>query len=152
MVTSLFLAELWRLSCMCVGSWPNDPAALRYHSLQLKCVFAHPCVREKTTEKVSTHTSSLLPFIFSTCLTAVVDTVPRVVATTGDCCQRAAQPPTSVCLYQAWGSLLCEECVCSFPGLVIVLWSITCWENVTSPLLQTVASWRLSLFGLFCRI
>lgn len=50
-------------------------------------------VKEETRGKVSTHTSSLLPFIFSrssdqTRLTAVVDMVPSVVADTGVCCKR----------------------------------------------------------------
>ena len=40
--------ETYRLSVL---SWPNDPATPRYYSLQLKCVFAHPCVKEKKLRK-----------------------------------------------------------------------------------------------------
>lgn len=73
-----------------VGSWPCDLAYSRCPpGLDPKSVFAHQSVRkrEKKKQRVSLHAHSLLlaPFIFSgthqTCLMAVVDTVPLVVAT-----------------------------------------------------------------------
>lgn len=101
---------------MCVGSvglMTQQSPGIPVYCLNV-CLHTH--VWETEHGRKCQHTppffSPSTPFIFSlylTCLMAVVDTVLRVVATTGDCCKRGAQPPTSVCPYQGWGSLWCEK-------------------------------------------
>lgn len=106
-----------------VGLMTRKPPGITVYGS--KCVFAHPCVRGKTLEKVSIHTSSFLPFIFSgssdqTCLTVVVDTSLRVVATTGDCCKCGAQPPTPPSVSTRHGAPCgVKNAFALFSGLVI---------------------------------
>lgn len=93
LVFTLFYNVYWEKTLknsVYVGSWPCDLAYPRCPpGLHPKSVFAHQSVRkrEKKKQRVSLHAHCLLlaPFIFSgthqTCLMAVVDTVPLVVAT-----------------------------------------------------------------------
>lgn len=140
------------------------------------CVLCTHVWEKKTLGEVSIHTSFLLslfqpPFIFSgssdqtCCLMAVVDTVPRVVATTGDCCKRERNlRPLSLSLLNTklpvvWkrhsllsrALLLMLDVLLSQKGFLwfvedITSWiyellsSIACLENVTSSLAQLLLS------------